>query len=670
MPARELYWNVASHKLIYLVFLPFLLVFVWGCVAAVRRWSRGGPEIRWDHPWTRLTGLIAQGLAQLRILREAYAGLLHASLFWGFVILFVATCMIVLEEYLGIKTLQGPFYLYFMSLVVDLFGVLALLGVGMALVRRWVLRPARLREPKRSDQYSTMLVLIFLTLLTGFVVEGLRIVATRDPWALWSPGGWVTALAFRGMGQDQLQTLHLVSWWGHAVLAFAFIAYLPFSGVLHLLTGPLNIFFRSLQPLGRLSGAAAPARDGDPAAGNGALTLQRFTWKHLLDLEACTECGRCQADCPAWLSGTPLSPKGLVMDLRGRLRAGKRGGDSQSIVGDLITEEVIWSCFTCAACHEACPVFIEPIPKLAEMRRYLVGQGSVDSLLQDTLTAASRYGNSFGQSPKMRARWTQGLGVTIKDIRREPAEYLWFVGDFASYDQQAAQATRAVARLLHLAGVNFGILYDAESTSGNDFRRVGEEGLFEMMVEKNLAAMRRCEFTTILTTDPHAYNTLKNEYPLFGATWPVVHYTELLDRLAREGHLRAARKLDRRVTYHDPCYLGRYNGVFEAPRRVLTALGAEVVEMPRNRTRSYCCGAGGGRVWMKEATGLRERPAESRVREAVALDRVGTLVVACPKELAMFNDAVKTAGLEGRLAVRDLAEMVEEATTPEVSGHA
>jgi Fe-S oxidoreductase/nitrate reductase gamma subunit len=671
IPSRELYWNIPSHKLLYLVFLPFLVAFVWGCVATVRRWMRGQPEVRWDQPWTRLIGLVSQGVVQLRILREAYAGILHATMSLGFVVLFVATLLVMAQEYLGVTTLQGPFYLYFMSLVVDLFGILAVLGTGMALFRRWVLRPARIREPAGADRYSIMLVLFFVVLLSGFAVEGLRIVATNDPWAAWSPGGWVTALVFQWMEQSQAEALHRITWWGHAVLAFAFIAYLPFSGVLHVLTGPLNIFFRSLQPLGALPGAANPGAEGARAQGPGVGEIGQFTWKHLLDLEACTECGRCQAECPAWLSGTALSPKGLILDLRHHLRAGRNGSSgNRAMVGDVIAGDAIWACFTCGACHEACPVFIEPIPKLVEMRRYLVGRGVVDAHLQDALTAASRYGNSFGQSPKMRARWTQGLEVAVKDIRKEPAEYLWFVGDYASYDPQAREATRAVARLLHRAGVDFGILYDAESTSGNDIRRVGEEGLFEMLAEKNVAAMRKCQFAQILTTDPHTYNALKHEYPRFGATWPVVHYSELLERLCLAGRLHPSRRNGAAVTYHDPCYLGRYNAVFDAPRQVLQTLGARVVEMPRNRANSYCCGAGGGRVWMKEAEGLRERPAESRVREAAGLDGVRTLAVACPKELAMFRDAVKTAGLEGRLEVKDLAELVEEAMTVEVSAHA
>jgi Fe-S oxidoreductase len=312
----------------------------------------------------------------------------------------------------------------------------------------------------------------------------------------------------------------------------------------------------------------------------------------------------------------------------------------------------------------------EHLALITRMRRHLVTRGDLSPRLQDTLQALGRYGNAFGQSPKMRARWTQGLGFTVKDIRRERAEYLWFVGDDASYDPAAREATRALARVLHHAGVDVGILYDVESASGNDVRRVGEEGLFETLVEKNLAAMQKCEFRAILTADPHAYNTLKNEYPQYGARWPVVHYSELLDELFTAQRLTATRPPRGRVTYHDPCYLGRYNGIYDAPRRVLRAAGAAVIELPRSRQHAYCCGAGGGRNWMEDAPAVKERPAESRVREAATLPLVQTLVVACPKELPMFRDAVKTTGLEGRLAVHDLAEIVAEAVLPEVAVHA
>jgi Fe-S oxidoreductase len=285
----------------------------------------------------------------------------------------------------------------------------------------------------------------------------------------------------------------------------------------------------------------------------------------------------------------------------------------------------------------------------------------MDKTAQDALNHLNRYGNSFGKSDRMRAKWTQSLATKIKDARKEPVEYLWFTGDYASYDPRVEDITRKTAELFQLAGLDFGLLYEGERNAGNDLRRVGEEGLFEVLRDKNLQALEKARFKSIVTTDPHTYNTLKNEYPWNGNGVTVLHHTEMLDRLLEEGRLRPKKRLTGRVTYHDPCYLGRYNGVYDPPRRVLARLGLELVEMPRNRDRSYCCGAGGGRIWMEDVPGIKERPAESRIREVAGLGGVSTLVVSCPKDIAMFRDAVKTTDNEGKIVVKDLAEFVWEA---------
>ena len=310
---------------------------------------------------------------------------------------------------------------------------------------------------------------------------------------------------------------------------------------------------------------------------------------------------------------------------------------------------------------ERCAVLNEQIPLVIQMRRWLVGQGAVDRTVQDMLANLTRYGNSFGKSDRMRAKWTQALGWKIKDARKEPVEYLWFVGDYASFDPRVENITRLTANLFQRAGLDFGLLYEGERNAGNDVRRVGEEGLFEMLRDRNLQSLAKAKFKAIVTTDPHTYNTLKNEYPWDGQAVEVLHYTELLERLVVDGRLPLKKQLGTRVTYHDPCYLGRYNGVYEPPRRLLRALGCQVHEMPRNRARSYCCGAGGGRIWMEDAPGIKERPAESRIREAAALADVDALVVACPKDIAMFRDAIKTTGNEAKLTVKDIAELVWEA---------
>jgi Fe-S oxidoreductase len=309
---------------------------------------------------------------------------------------------------------------------------------------------------------------------------------------------------------------------------------------------------------------------------------------------------------------------------------------------------------------EACPVGIEHVPLIVRMRRKLVEDGVLDPNLQGVLEKIGRYGNSFGQSERNRGKWAQGLPFTIKDARKEPVEFLWFVGDYASYDPSLQELTRGVARVFHRAGLNFGILYEAERNSGNDVRRIGEEGLYQALVEKNLAAFAKARFTEIVTTDPHSYNTLKHEYPELGGTFRVRHYTEVIGELLESGKLSVAKRLDAAVTYHDPCYLSRYTEVTQAPRAILEVLGLRLVEMRRNRTNSFCCGAGGGRIWMTD-TGTAERPSEQRIQEALEIPDLRYFVVACPKDVTMYQDAVKTTGNEARVQVRDLIELVEEA---------
>jgi Fe-S oxidoreductase len=335
--------------------------------------------------------------------------------------------------------------------------------------------------------------------------------------------------------------------------------------------------------------------------------------------------------------------------------------NGHALHGDTVSASELWACTTCRACMQVCPAFIEHVPAIVDMRRHLVDQGSMDKMLQDALANLGRYGNSFGQSERMRAKWTMGLQPVVKDARRDPVEYLWFVGDYASYNATLTDVTRKTAEVFQKIGMDFGILYDSERNAGNDIRRVGEEGLFEMLVDKNIQALSKVKFQTIVTTDPHSYNTLKNEYPANSNSNPaVLHYTELLDQMITSGQIKFSKKLGYKVTYHDPCYLGRYNGVYDAPRRVIEATGCELIEMPRHRDRAFCCGAGGGRIWMEEKE-VKERPSEARIREAASLKNVQDFIVACPKDYTMFKDAVKTTGSEKSLAVKDLIDLVFEA---------
>ncbi|MBI4659014.1 MAG: (Fe-S)-binding protein [Verrucomicrobia bacterium] len=482
-------------------------------------------------------------------------------------------------------------------------------------------------------------------------------------------GGWLGALTAKsGTFTGSATALAKVMWWTHMVVVLFFLVYLPYSKHLHLLAAPFSVLFANLRPVGDLSLAGA---NDDASAG--ASKWNEFTWKQLLNGFSCAECGRCDRACPAQTSGFPLSPQQIVQKLKQHLLAagwaksaplGPLGNGSSGLVGGAIAETEIWACTTCLACMERCAVLNEQIPLIIRMRRHLVNEGRVNRTLQDMLDNLTRYGNSFGKSDRLRAKWTQSLGWKIKDARKEPVEYLWFLGDYASYDPRLEATTRLTANIFQQAGLNFGILYEDERNSGNDVRRVGEEGLFEMLREKNLQMLAKAQFQTVITTDPHTYNTLKNEYHFERNGHAVLHYSEVLNSLISQDKLPLKRQLAERVTYHDPCYLGRYNEIYDPPRRVLRALGVELVEMPRNRNRSYCCGAGGGRIWMEDSPGIKERPSESRIREAVALDGVSALVVTCPKDIGMFRDALKTTGNEGKIVVKDLAELVWEAMQP------
>jgi Fe-S oxidoreductase/nitrate reductase gamma subunit len=659
MPIRQTFWNIPSwaETAQYILAFVTVLIVIYGITRRVLRWRKGQPEKRFDHFWRRLWSVVVQVFAQRRTLDETYPGIMHFTIFWGMLTLAIGTALATVDWdvthlFFGFQFLKDGIYVVY-ELVLDMLGLLVIAGLGMAIYRRYIARPARLQNQpskslKRDDAY--VLIMLSLIVLSGYLTEGLRIAVVQPTWANWSPVGKLIAAIFTAMGDPTNRTLHLTIWIFHVLTAFGIIASLPFSKLFHIFSVPVNIFFQSMQPAGTLP----PART---TAGMGVKEWRQFTWKQLLDFESCTRCGRCQDVCPAFASAQILSPRNLMIKLDAHLWD-KNGGALQ---GGVVAANELWACTTCRACMQVCPAFIEHIPAIVDMRRALVDQGSMDKMLQDALANLGRYGNSFGQSERMRAKWTAGLQPVVRDARREPVEYLWFVGDYASYNASLTDITRKTAEVFKKIGLDFGILYDSERNAGNDIRRVGEEGLFEMLVDKNSQVLAKAKYKTIITTDPHSYNALKNEYPanengrLF-----VLHYAELLDELISSGKLKLGKKLGYKVTYHDPCYLGRYNGVYDAPRRVIEATGCELVEMPRHGERAFCCGAGGGRIWMDEKE-VKERPSEIRMREAVALGGLQAFVVACPKDYTMFKDAIKTTGSEKSMVVKDLIELVYEA---------
>jgi len=667
MPERIDFWGIPHtwgppelfvYGLMGLAAVVFLARFY---LSARLWWQAGRPEKRWDKLHLRIWRLIQYAILQFKVLRQRFPGLMHVALAWGFFVFFLGTAFATIDSHF-VKILTGNSYLIY-KLSLDLFTLLFLIGAVMAVYRRYSQKPDRLTL--RSG-FTWSLILIILIVLGGLVAESLRLAVEQPAWGWWTPVGWILAQLWivTGASETALTNLRTGVWTFHLLSAALMTVAIPGSTLAHLVSSPLNIFFSNIdRPKGKLA-PLGESKDGDPIY---VSSLKDLTWKQLLDGDACTECGRCQDACPAYASGTPLSPKELILSLRDALHQDGRSilggnGETPLLVGERIDDIVLWSCTTCGACVEECPVMIEHLDTIVDMRRYLVIEGRVDAELQDALANLGRYGNSFGKSPRMRARWARRLDPKIKDARKEPVEYLWFVGDYASFSSTLTEATKKTAAVFNQAGLNFGILYDGENHSGNDVRRVGEEGLFEMLVEKNYEALSKTEYGTIVTTDPHTYNSLKNEYPANGnGNKPVLHYSELLDDLITSGKLKFGKTLDHKVTFHDPCYLARYNGIHDAPRRVIEATGCQIVEMPRNRENTFCCGAGGGRIWMEEIPDISERPAENRMQEAANLPGVTTFIVACPKDLVMFQDAVKTSGLEEKIIVKDLIDLVEEA---------
>jgi len=692
-PTRKVFEHFEEWMKLSFYALAFLATtaFLSGAVVRVRKYRQGRKAGRLDRLGTRIgKALHKVGSNKTVAKRNLKTGIAHALILWGFTALFIGTVILTIDYDIirlafgeNARFFKGTFYLGY-SVILDTLGAAYLVALVYIAYRRRFVKPFALdytRVDKEPEAYSRTPYkrgdwlfwhFLFWLGVGGFLLEGFRIYASGFPaHEIWSPVGWLSARGIRGLGMSAATAAdaQLFTWWAHAAMALLFIGYIPYSKAMHMLTDAANLTFTD----GRDSTLALPrVAAGAPA---GIRSVNDFTWKELLDFDACTKCGRCHEVCPARLAGAPLSPRDLILDLRQfaeqsnrihpimdwerRAANGHAGEGPPPVAGGIIPAETLWACTTCMACVEACPVGIEHVPTIVGMRRALVEEGTMDPTLQDALQNIAKNGNSFGKSPKMRAKWTKDLDFEIHDARKRFVQVLWFVGDYASYDERLQDLSRTFARLLQRAGVSFGILYDGERNAGNDVRRVGEEGLFEELVEHNVKVISSCDFNEIVTTDPHSFNTLKNEYPEFGGDWRVLHYTHLIHRLLEQGRIVAKQNLNMRVTYHDPCYLGRYNRVTNAPREILKMLGIELVEMPRNKENTFCCGAGGGRIWMDDSN-QTERPSENRIKEAVALG-VDTFVVACPKDVTMYRDAAKTTGHDDSLQVLDIIELVERA---------
>ena len=657
---RQIYWNISHIWVMYALLLPTAAIAGYGVYRHANRWRRGQGAARFDRPADRLKMVIEHAVAQRRTARDAFAGSFHRLITYGFVILTIATTAVALDADFGTTIMRGRFYLYFQSLIVDVFGALVMVGVGMAAARRYLKRPKKLIY---TDEATLILVVIFVICLQGFLVEGWRIAVTRDPWGAWSPFGNLLAIASRALLTDgQMQTAHLGVWWFHLATVFGFIAWAPYTKMMHAVTAPLNIYTASLVPLG----ATLKNIDFEKTESFGVNALTDYTWKDLLDLDACTECGRCTSVCPANTVGKELSPRDIILQLRDLMHSEQSAISNQqsAIIGALpaTLPASLWQCTTCAACMEACPVFIEQMPKIVDLRRHLVmEEADFPDSMQEAISSLEKRGHPFSGTQATRVDWAEGLNVKLVNDAKD-AEVLLWVGCGGALVERNQKVTRATAQLLAQAGVNFAIMGREEKCSGDPARRIGNEFLFEMLAKENVAKLNKYDVKKVITACPHCFNTFRHEYPQYGGRFEVYHHSEYLAKLVCDGRLKPQTESDRTITFHDPCYLGRQNGVYDAPRTLVTISSRQApVELERSREKSFCCGGGGGMSFVEEPPDQRVN--QERAREILETG-ADTVAVGCPFCMTMLEDGINARKGSREVRVMDVSELLWEASQP------
>jgi len=627
---------------------------------------------RFDRLPERCVRFLVYVVAQRKVFDNPYSGILHALIFWGFIIWQPFTLNLVLEGFsdeIAFHALLGPVWEAWILVVeVATFGIL--IGVALALYRRIIWRPANLHTG--FDAYL-ILGLITGLMLTYYFSEGFLLSAEGSEGVWYAPfslavSGWVTAA---GVSRDAAMNIFGGLWLLHVGFFLVFLMYIPYSKHLHLVAAPFNVFFQNLDARGTLQ----PIRDIEQQDHFGAGRLEDLSWKQILDYDACTECGRCTDACPAYATDKPLSPRDLILDLKayaqheapehqreilhGRAEFQELRPDLP-LVGGIVHEETLWACVTCGACMEACPVFIEHVPTIIDMRRHLVmDRSEIPETAEAALVSMERRGHPWRGTQNNREDWMQGLD--LKEFTSgDEIEYLYWVGCSGALEDRNRRITFSVIKILKAAGVSFGVLGPLESCNGDPARRLGNEYLYQMMAQQNIELFKTRNVKKIITQCPHCFNTFKNEYPQFDGNYEVIHHSELIADLLKQSKLKLTKDFsDEVITYHDSCYLGRHNGVYDAPREIVNALpGAKVVEMSRNRNKSFCCGAGGGHMWMDEKTSKRI----NWTRTDMAIEAQASVVAtACPFCVIMFEDGIRGRNAEETLKARDLAELVAEA---------
>ncbi len=669
-PVSATYWNISGYVIFWVLFTIAFGLFIQRAYFLFSLLRLGQKEERSESIGRRIKAMLVEVFPQWcnlkSVTRKDLAGIGHALMFWGFSLFFLGYIIFIgLSGGFGLSSvLEGSAFETAYSSILDIAGVLVIIAIVWAAIRRYILRPSRL---KVSAEAGIILLLVFSLMILHFCIEGFGY-AAYEIQASWPPLGTAFAsfLTGTGLSESTLVAIYKWAWWLHYAIILGFMVYIPRSKHLHILLSPFNVFFKSLGP----KGALKPI-DLEQAETFGVPKIQDFTWKDLLDLYTCAECGRCHDICPAQFSGQHLDPREVILNLKEHLLEvgpellrGKAEASSTNpgtaMIGGVITEEVIWECTTCRACQEVCPVSIEQMTKIIDMRRNLVlEQASIPETGEGALKSIETRGHPWRGTTLSRTDWAEGLDIKIL-AEDSDIDILFWVGCTSALEERSTKVAQAVAKVLKLAGVNFGILGPEESCCGEPARRLGNEYLFQIQAEKNIELLKSYNVKKIVTACPHGYNTLKHEYPQFGGEFEVIHHTEFIANLLKEGKLKINKGAGGVVTYHDACYLGRYNDIFEPPRKILSNLpDVTLVEMERNRELGFCCGGGGGHMWLEEHAGRRIN--EVRTEQAIET-KAQIVATACPFCLQMFEDGIKTKAAEESLKVMDIAELVAEST--------
>ena len=658
--------GISGYVSMWIIAIVALTVFAFIIRSRIDLLLAGQKDPRFSKLKQRFLDLIQYGFIQKRQPRYLWAGVIHIMIFWGFVVLGLRSLDLVTEG-LGIPIfrpfMHSPLGVFYNS-VKDFFELIVLVACIWAILRRAIVKPERYEGSHTVEAYLVLGLISFL-MMTDMLFEGSGILLTGEARG-WLPAAWIGTLFLPKNSPGALSVILCTTYWLHILSFFVFLNLLPLFKHFHIITALPNVFFRNLN-----KGEIKPARYGVDDIFDletlGVEKIEDFTWKHILDLYTCTECGRCTDNCPANAIGRPLSPKQLTIKLRDHAYEkypimpsrdlNKEAEATAPMVGEIIGLDELWSCTTCGACEEECPVFIEYINKIIDMRRHVLETSQNPTTFNQILMYVEKTGNPFGKPAVKRADWVKEQGIEDVKILKagDRVDVLYYVDGYASFDPRSQEIAASIVKGLKLAGMDFGILGKLEKDTGHQVRRMGEEGLFQVLVEENTETLSSIDFKWIVTTDPHAYNALKKDYP---ERYKVFHYSQFFLSLVETGLLRPNKAVDPSdlYTYHDPCYLGRHNGIYDEPRRLLQSIpDLRLVEMDRSRDRSFCCGGGDVMLWY-EIEQEEMRMAEKRIHMALETG-ANVLVTACPFCLMHFEDAIKTGGLEDRIKVVDLMEL-------------